>query len=262
MEDTRKVIFVGVAFLVVVAVAVGIYYFFVYDRSEEPIPVEEVTEEIPAQVPEEIEEEEIEPLQVELDESDSLIRELAKNLSSHKKFAEWLQTKDLTRKFTAAVDNIADGLSPRYQIDFFSSEGDFEVERREGIFYLDPESYSRYDRVADVFLSLNTKQCVRFYKRSMPLIQKAYRDLGYPDEDFNKTLTRAIIVLLKVPIVERDIALRKKVVTYMYSNPELEHLNDAQKHLLRMGPENMQIIQEKLRAIALELGIPEYQLPK
>ena len=35
-----------------------------------------------------------------------------------------------------------------------------------------------------------------------------------------------------------------------------------EKHLLRMGPENLQLIQAKLREIATALGFGEAQLPR
>jgi hypothetical protein len=41
----------------------------------------------------------------------------------------------------------------------------------------------------------------------------------------------------------------------------VERLTGAQKHLLRMGPRNVRIIKEKLRGIALALGIPPGELP-
>ena len=50
--------------------------------------------------------------------------------------------------------------------------------------------------------------------------------------------------------------------TYLMVDPLLEELSPAQKHLLRMGPENLQLIQAKLREIALALGFGEAQLPR
>jgi len=44
------------------------------------------------------------------------------------------------------------------------------------------------------------------------------------------------------------------VVSYVYVDPDLEKMSDAQKHLLRMGPENIQIIQDKLRDFAAGLA--------
>ena len=48
---------------------------------------------------------------------------------------------------------------------------------------------------------------------------------------------------------------------YAYDDERLESLTRAQKQLLRMGPRNVRIIKEKLRAIALALGIPSRELP-
>jgi hypothetical protein len=55
--------------------------------------------------------------------------------------------------------------------------------------------------------------------------------------------------------------VKKGVVTYIYADSRLENLSEAQKHLLRTGPENVRIIQEKLREIALELGFSQDKLP-
>lgn len=266
MEEKKKVILAGLVFILIVILGVAIYYIFFHGGKEGPSP-QEISEKPSAQAPleeslKEKEKELTEFAQVKLDKSDEIVRELAKELSSHPKLAVWLMSKDLIRKFTAAVDNIANGSSPNPQIDFFSPKGGFKILKREGLYYLDPESYHRYDLVADVFLSLDTEGCLKLYRKLKPLIQKAYRDLGYPSEDFQKTLSRAIIELLKVPVVEGDILLDKKVVTYMMADSRLENLSEAQKHLLRMGPENIHIIQEKLREIASGLGIPEEQLPQ
>jgi hypothetical protein len=191
---------------------------------------------------------------VDLNESDELVRDLAKDLSSNSRLAMWLMSKDLIRKFVAAVDNIAQGHSPRPQIDFFKPEGDLEVIEESGGYFLDPDSYKRYDLVAEVFTSLDTKGCVTLYKKLTPALQEAYHELGYPDAKFDDALRKAINELLKVPVVEKNIELGKKVITYMMVDPELENLSSAQKHLLRMGPDNVRTIQAKLREMSKALG--------
>jgi hypothetical protein len=264
MEENRKVIITGIIFILVVAAAVVVYFLFI--RGGKGAPVEEVTAKAPQQVS--LDEalkgkEEVitEFAQMELDKSDDSIREQIKELSSHPKLARWLMTKDIIRKFTAAVDNIANGLSPIPQIDFFTPGGEFEVTKRNGDYKIDSKSFRRYDSVADAFLSLNTEGCLKLYRQAKPLIQKAYIELGYPTKDFDETLLRAMVELLKVPIVEGDMVVKKGVVTYIYADSRLEKLSEAQKHLLRMGPENVRIIQEKLRELASEFGFPQDKLP-
>ncbi len=255
MEEKKKVILAGVIFIILLAIGVGVYYFFIYQKPEQPADIGEAGQEQSVTEGEKLEPEEaVEPIEVELNESDELVRELAKELSSHPQLAMWMMSKDLIRKFVAAVDNIAQGHSPRPQIDFFKPEGDFEVIEESGEYFLDPETYKRYDMVGDVFSSLDTKGCVTLYKKLTPALQEAYQELGYPDAKFDDTLRKAINVLLKVPVVDKNIQVEKKVITYMLVDPELENLSSAQKHLLRMGPDNVRSIQAKLREMSQALG--------
>ncbi len=263
MEEKRKVMLVVVIFIVLIAVGVGIYYFFFREKPAGVPPAQEVTPPAQAGVKEPLAKEKApELIAVELDKSDELMRELAKGLSSNPTFASWLMTKDLIRKFVAAVDNIAQGMSPKSQVDFFSPKGRFKVIKRGGKFYLDPAGYARYNPAADVFLSLDSKGCVELYRKLKSPIQEAYKELGYPEQEFDETLSLAIIELLKVPVVQGEIRLEERVISYGIFDPELEDLTDAQKHLLRMGPENVQKIQSKLREIASGLGIAAKRIPQ
>ncbi|MBP1768474.1 MAG: hypothetical protein H6P98_2589 [Candidatus Aminicenantes bacterium] len=247
----------------ILILAGAVYYFLFFKRSDKgrergetppavslekdiPLPAGEATSRPP----------------VELDKSDDLVRQLAKEISSHPRIAQWLQSKDLIRRFVAAVDNIANGLSPRAHIDFFSPPGEFVAVKKGDVFVADPEGYSRYNTVADVFVSLDSQQCVSLFRGLKPLCQEAYRDLGYPDQDFEQTILRAAIELLETPVIEGDIVLEKAVLNSIMLDPELEGLSDAQKHLLRMGPENVGAIQAKLREMAVALGFAESRLPK
>jgi hypothetical protein len=255
MEEQKKVILAGVIFVLLIVAAAATYYFFIYSKPRELSDAAKVAQE-QALVEEKVQQEEkkIEPIEVSLDESDELVRKLAGELSSHPKLARWLMSKELIRKFVGAVDNIANGQSPVPQIDFFKPEGDFKAIDEVGEYFIDPENYKRYDLVAEVFASLDPNGVVTLYKQLTPAIQEAYKDLGYPDTDFNDKLKKAMVELLEVPVIEETLKLEKKVVTYTMVDPDLESLSFAQKHLLRMGPENVRVIQGQLRAMAVSLG--------
>ena len=264
MDDTKKVVGIGIGIILAIAAVIGIFVFFVRKPPARP-----AAERVPAApgpaATEGPQTGALAPLDLpglELDKSDDLLRSLARDISSHPGLAGWMRTRELVRKFVAAVDNIANGLSPRAQVDFFLPRGPFKAARRDGTYVVDPSSYYRYDQVADVFISLDARASARLYNALKPLFQDAYRELGYPDEDFQVTLTRAVAELLATPVVEGRVALEKKVASYSMADAELEGLSQAQKHLFRMGPENVQVIQTKLRALAMACGIPEYRLPK
>jgi hypothetical protein len=262
--EARKGLFPrALIILLILALAGALYYFLIYKKADkdkgrlEAPETAALDKEITLPAPSDASSKP----SVELDKSDDLVRQLAKEISSHPRIAQWLQSKDLIRRFVAAVDNIANGLSPRAHIDFFLPPGEFVAVKRGNVYFADPEGYSRYHTVADVFVSLDSQQCVSLFRALKPLCQEAYRDLGYPDQDFEQTILRAIIELLETPVVEGDIILEKAVLNYVMLDPELESLSDAQKHLLRMGPENVGAIQVKMREMAVALGFAESRLP-
>ncbi len=252
MEENKRVLAVVIGFFILIAVIIAVYYLFIREKGEEMPKVPEVVEEAVIPVESEEPEEElikpIEVLKVELDESDKLMRKLAAELSSRPELAKWLLTKDIIRKFVAAVDNIANGQSPRKNIDFFNP-GKFFPLKKEGVCYLDPAGFKRYSPVANVFVSLDSEGCIRLYKQLKSALQEAYKDLGYPDKDFNITLFQAIDELMKVPVIEEDVALEEKLMSYVMVDPELEKMSEAQKHLFRMGPVNIRKIKTKLKEL-------------
>jgi hypothetical protein len=262
--EHKKVVQIAFGIFILLAICAGVYYLWVYKKppkEAEPVEVPPVAaaekESLPGTQPE------VPALPlVELDKSDDFVRQLASELSSHPRLIRWLQSKELIRRFVAGVDNIANGLSPRSNIEFFMPDGEYQAIKRDSVYYADPDGYSRYNPVVDVFISLDSQKCVSLFRGLKPLLQEAYRDLGYPNEDFEPTLIKAIVELLNAPVVDGTILLDKRVLSYVMLDPKLENLSEAQKHLLRMGPENVEAIEKKLREMALALGFPEGQLPQ
>jgi hypothetical protein len=253
----RYKIYILIGIAVLTAALGAVYYFYLMPRSSE-----KPTEVLPQSTGKEAQsgsavEPAVEPIEVDLDKSDDLVRELVRKLSSNPGLSRWLVTDHLIRRFVSIVDVIANGGSPRRDVNFVDFKGEFKVEEAGGEVFLDPNTYRRYNRIADIFVSLDTDGCVTLYRQLRQPIRQAYSDLGYPEEDFNATLKKAILELLQTPIVENRIYLKKDVLTYKIADPELEQLSRAQKHLLRMGPDNMRAVQSKLREIAQKLGFLE-----
>jgi hypothetical protein len=193
-----------------------------------------------------------------LDESDPVVRELVGRISSHPRVAAWLTTPGLVRNFSAVVVAVAEGKTPAGNLRPLRPSASFRVIDRA----IDPKSYERYDPLADAIASLDAAGSARLYATLKPRIEEAYRDLGFPDASFDRTLERAIISLLDTPIPPEPIEVRPRGgLGYAYADPALEDLTAAQKHLLRMGPRNARVVQRKLREIALQLGIAPSRLP-
>lgn len=250
-----------VLLLVLALAGLGAWYLLARKKSAPPVAPPPVAE-TPAPAPEAPAAEQEPAIELpSLDESDDLVRQLVSELSSHPDLAAYLTPAGLVRRFTVVVDNIAEGVNPRKHLAELTPQGSFAAEKRGGETYVDPASWKRYDTFADLFTSLDTQGTVRLYRNLKPLIQQAYRDLGYPRADFDSTLLRAIQRLLSTPVPTEPVRLRPKGLVYAYADPRFESLSPAQRAFLRMGPTNVRRVQAKLRELALALGFSPDELP-
>lgn len=190
-----------------------------------------------------------------LGETDATVRQLVGALSAHPKVAAWLTTDQLIRNFAVVVVNIANGRSPAQHLRAVRPTGEFVADQEGDVARINPRSYRRYDDYADAVGALDAEGTARLYATLKPRIQDAYRELGYPEGDFDRAMERAIVELLDTPVVEGDVALTPKSVSWDFADPKLQSLSSAQRQFLRMGPRNMRIVKAKLREIAPLLGI-------
>jgi hypothetical protein len=258
--NRRLVLMAAVVVLVMTALAI-----FWYSRRLAPdrAPAAGVTE--PAEVPAAeraplgapTEPAEIPPL----DLTDPLVRELIGQLSSRPEVATWLATDGIIRNFVVTVENVATGASPTRHLRRLVPSGPFGVATRGDDLVIDPRSYARYDGLAAAVASLEAGGLAKVYTMLKPRLEEAYRELGYPDGDFDSAVERATVRLLRTPVPASQIDVVPGGVSYKFESAALEGLTPPQKHLLRMGPANMRVVQDQLRAIARELGIPDSRLP-
>jgi len=193
--------------------------------------------------------------------TDPLVRELLGKLSSSPTLAAWLATDGLIRALAVSVENMAEGTSPAKHLRVLAPRTPFKAVTEGRTITIDPHSYSRYDGVANAAASLDPAGLARVYSMLKPRLAEAYAELGHPQGELDTAVERAIVILLQTPVVSEPVTLRSRVLSYKYEREDLEALTPAQKHLLRMGPRNQRIVQEQIRAVARELGIPPGRLP-
>ena len=197
-----------------------------------------------------------------LDASDAVVRQIVRMLSTHPRVLAWLAGTGLVRNFVVVVVNTADGRTPAPQLQRLRPSGRFAATNRDGTLAIDPRSYERYNLLAAAAASLDPTVSSRVYATFRPLIEEAYKDLGYPDTPFDATLERAIVRVLSTrPLAEPVRIVPGKGPLYLFADRNAEALPAVQKQLLRMGPRNLQTIQAAVRGIALALGIPAERLP-
>ena len=194
-----------------------------------------------------------------LDESDAFVRPLVQALSANPRVAAWLTTDGLIRNFTVVVDNIAGGATPAKHLGVLKPGGHFAVAGQPGDLRIDPASYARYDNLAAAVASVDPQAAANLYATLKPRIEEAHRDLG-ETTPFDAALEEAIVRLVQTPLGTDTRVAPKGAEAYQYVDVGAEALSDPQKLLLRMGPGNARIVQDRLRQIGLALGIPASRL--
>lgn len=242
------------AVIVALAGIAGLVYWFGFrDQPEAPQSLMPTTE---RPTPEESTQPPVAPPQrplPALKESDAFVRSVVRELSSHPKLAAWLVPDDLVRRLVVVVDNIARDESPRSHLAHLEPEDGFETTYRDGELVIAPESYKRYDLIAEVVASFDAAALVELLTELRPLLDTAYRELGYPQGGFEQTLKKAIDRVLAVQVPDGTIELERRVKGFRFADPRLEELGPVAKQLLRMGPLNARSVQAKLRAVRTAL---------
>jgi Protein of unknown function (DUF3014) len=253
-----------IAAVAVLGLALGALWLFVFHPKTQPAPqgVAQTTVDLPRpparRAAEPGEAIDLPPL----DQTDALVRTLVDRLSSHPVVAAWLTTQGLIRNLTVVTANIADGETPAKHLAPVKPKGDFSTKTSGGVTWIDPASYHRYDAIAAAVDGLNARAVARFYATIKPRIDDAYKDLAGADPNFDKTVERAIVMLLRTPVTDQDVQVRTGKVMFLFANDGYEDLPAVQRQFIRMGPRNMRIVKAKLREVAGYLGIPDSALPR
>lgn len=183
------------------------------------------------------------------------VRSLLETVSPDPRFRSWLAEGDLVRRWVVVTDNVAEGASPRGQLGFLAPARPFSVKRRGGREVIAPDSYRRYDDFADIVASVDAQALARVYRSLHPVLEAAYRALGYPNASLDQVTARALRRIEAAPVRDGEVAVVGTGGVYAFADARLENLGAVEKHLLRMGPRNTRLLQAKAHEILLALGL-------
>ncbi|KGJ93153.1 DUF3014 domain-containing protein [Colwellia psychrerythraea] len=229
---------------------------------EEPVIEEEPVERPPTELVEEDKPavQEIVITLPELNESDDWLQKKLPDLTWRNELIPLLVTEDIIRRFVVFTDNFSQGLlayehslfvQPKDK--FSVDEQSVNVEGEKNVWQWDSKTSKRFDLYVDLLRSVDSTTLVNWYIDMKPLVDEAYRELGY-EEDFTYTLQDAITRVLDMELPKSAMEVTRTSVMYKYQDPQLEALDDSDKLLLRIGKENLLIIKSVLLEINEKLA--------
>jgi len=123
-----------------------------------------------------------------------------------------------------------------------------------GKMYISTQAYRRYDALAQAINSIDKQGAVALYYKYLPLFQAVFAEFSYPDNyQLLDSIKAATSKIIQAPVISGEIEVIRPSVRYKFADPKLENLSALDKQMLRMGPDNTQLIQKKLRELIQQL---------
>lgn len=274
-DDRANPIILAILFAGILATLAFILITGDYGESEVPEQTTEITpveiEMVPAPEPEpdpieeevaEVEEEvlpELPPEPTVTEETaDAYARETIESVNGGKALAQFVAGDYIVERAVAIVDAIRRGEVPYKLLPVGRPSKPFPITDDGLRVTMDPSGFSRYDVFAQWVNGIDVLAIVYLLNEYEQIATEALSRMGVGDFDIRSAVLAATTEILATPIAPESTELMKREANWVYMDPELEALSSLQKQVLRMGPKNSEIIQEKareLRGALLESGM-------
>ena len=187
-------------------------------------------------------------------EMDPYVRALLATLGTHPELLKWLATDDLVGAIATAIDRLAQGQSPARDLAVLRPTQGFAVARHSNVTRIDPATYARFSPLVAAVTTVEPAALAAAFTTIRPRLEEAYVAQGHPEGGFDAAVRKAIEVVASTPEVPDDAALVPGVGGYAYADPAFERLPAAQKHVLRMGPDQARQVREAARRFGAALA--------
>jgi hypothetical protein len=264
-EPRANPIFLGILFAAILATLV--FILMTGDYGEPTVPEELVMVQLPAEsAPAPLETEvpavpiaapvatEVQPKTppapvVTEETGDRYARESIDAVNGGKALAQFVVGDYVVERVVAIIDALRRGEVPYKLLPVGKPSTTFPISDDGLRVTLDAAGFSRYDGFAQWVGGLDTTALVSLLNDYEMIATQALTRMGVSDFDIRSAVLAATTQILSTPQVTVDAELMRREANWVYMDPELEALSSLQKQVLRMGPENADIVQQKARDI-------------
>ena len=180
---------------------------------------------------------------------DQYARESIDAVNGGKALAQFVAGDYVVERAVAIIDALRRGEVPYKLLPVGKPSTTFPISDNGLRVTLDTAGFSRYDGFAQWVGGLDTPALVSLLNDYEMIATQALTRMGVTDFDIRSALLAATTQILSTPQVAVDAELMRREANWVYMDPELEALSSLQKQVLRMGPENADIVQQKARDI-------------
>ena len=180
---------------------------------------------------------------------DQYARESIDAVNGGKALAQFVAGDYVVERAVAIIDALRRGEVPYKLLPVGKPSTTFPISDNGLRVTLDTAGFSRYDGFAQWVGGLDTPALVSLLNDYEMIATQALTRMGVTDFDIRSAVLAATTQILSTPQVSVNAELMRREANWVYMDPELEALSSLQKQVLRMGPENADIVQQKARDI-------------
>lgn len=161
----------------------------------------------------------------------------------------FVQQANAIERGMAMIDNLRQGEVPYKLLPVARPKQAFSVISDGSANTVNTASFSRYNGLVRTLEGVNTAAMVAFYRQHEATFAAAWAALGYSNVTLEQAILASLESILLTPEIPLDARLIKKEANWIYEDKSIEALPALQKQVLRMGPENMQVMQNLAREL-------------
>jgi hypothetical protein len=202
---------------------------------------EPATPEPPPPPPEPVEE----PLP-RLEESDDAVRDAIGDIPLGTAGQQYLVPGNIIERSASVVYLMAQGDVPYKLLPVSRPKAAFPISDDGTQVVTDPAGFERYDALTQWLQRLDVASLLSSIDWFIPLFREAWSYYGEDPAAFDMAVVMTLDLIITTPEVDLSEArLIRKEAVWIFEDPAIEALAPIQKQVLRMGPDNAEIVKAK-----------------
>lgn len=203
--------------------------------------IEEPAPEPPPPPPEPVEE----PLP-RLEESDDAVRDAVGDIPLGTAGQQYLIPGNIIERSASLIYLMAQGDVPYKLLPVSRPKAAFPISDDGTQVVTDPTGFERYDALTQWLQSLDLESLLSSLEWFIPLFREAWSYYGEDPAAFDMAVVITLDLVIATPEIDLSEArLIRKEAVWIFEDPAIEGLAPIQKQVLRMGPENAEVVKAK-----------------
>ena len=181
-----------------------------------------------------------------LEESDDAVRDAVGDIPLGTAGQQYLIPGNIIERSASLIYLMAQGDVPYKLLPASRPKAAFPVSDDGTQVVTDPVGFERYDALTRWLESLDLESLLSSLEWLMPLFREAWSYYGEDPAAFDMAVVMTLDLVIGAPEIDLSEArLVRKEAVWIFEEPAIEGLAPIQKQLLRMGPENAQVVKAK-----------------